>query len=945
MFVSIMKKRFLTFVLLFISACLFALDSVSSDAQLYNEVKQTFENGFYPGTVSAANQLQKNFPESSFTHNALVYKGEAFINMESYDEAIQTLESAVSYMHSGSREFIRSTYLLGLAYYQKNNYSLALEKFYLACKLSLTNDSLESYPQSVLYSARAFYQLKRYEEAVPLFEYVTSNGNLYLSQDYAEAIQKLFLSYNNTGKYEKTISLFEKLNQNTFDKEVYYTLCLYYGDACAENKKVEKAYAAYCQVLKSGVESLAVTALKKAYVISADNNLADSGLLLSETQESFLDKPELLNEFWLRLAIDEYNAKNYSKAESYLLNLDTEASNEMLLLQKLYSAKIILEQNRPVQFAEDNLLSVEALLKKSNTEKINDSFYSALLQCKVQLEKWEDVPAVYAKIKEPDKNAVYALSTYYYKKGQYEKVDASCGELYASALCKIGKYEAACKKYENIKSLSFDYAMALFMCRRYEEAYKISAAGESDKKDYLCGLCSINLQQWKKAGEHFARYISNNSARNDFLLLSLYYKGYAEYNSAEFKNSYSSFVRFAMENPKKEDAYVLKSYEYAVKSALQSGDFKNASIQASNLVKYSPSGQDKEKAVILSAEIFSDYNNYDSAIELLAPYTSGNNEFAAQTLFMTARIYEKQGKLSQADTVYRRIYEDLQKSSYAEEAMYRSGEVYYANQKYSEAYGRFNSYIYKYASGKFSDAALFYAGDSALRLGEIDRSIMLNRTLLQKYSSSVYLYGANKNLLAAYYSQESYSQALQVAKEMLKNFPQQAADDEIGKRVVELEKIVNGTDPRVAEKETEFAKLGGSDSAAGRHAGTELVRLYAENLYSQKDAYELAKELLSKEKASSEMADAALNADFIADYERRNGQNSSAAKMYLKAAEYYRSLKNEEGAAAALYGAAEAFAADGLYGDARETASLLKELYPQSIQAERVDRVTGDARN
>ena len=47
----------------------------------------------------------------------------------------------------------------------------------------------------------------------------------------------------------------------------------------------------------------------------------------------------------------------------------------------------------------------------------------------------------------------------------------------------------------------------------------------------------------------------------------------------------------------------------------------------------------------------------------------------------------------------------------------------------------------------------------------------------------------------------------------------------------------------------------------------------------------------------------------------------------------------------ALIPAAEAFAAEGLDGDARETAALLKELYPQSIQAERVDRVTGQARN
>ena len=96
---------------------------------------------------------------------------------------------------------------------------------------------------------------------------------------------------------------------------------------------------------------------------------------------------------------------------------------------------------------------------------------------------------------------------------------------------------------------------------------------------------------------------------------------------------------------------------------------------------------------------------------------------------------------------------------------------------------------------------------------------------------------------------------------------------------------------------------------------------------------------------NEERADAAYNAEFIAEYNRRNGNNKKAAEMYLKAAEYYRSVKNENGAAASLYGAAEAFAAEGLKGDARETAALLKELYPRSIQAERVDRVTGDARN
>ena len=79
---------------------------------------------------------------------------------------------------------------------------------------------------------------------------------------------------------------------------------------------------------------------------------------------------------------------------------------------------------------------------------------------------------------------------------------------------------------------------------------------------------------------------------------------------------------------------------------------------------------------------------------------------------------------------------------------------------------------------------------------------MLNKTLLQKYPASVYAYGANKNLLEAYYKQEEYSQALSVAKTMLRDYAQQAADDEIGKRVKELEKIVSGTYRPVANKES-----------------------------------------------------------------------------------------------------------------------------------------------
>ena len=279
-------KRFL-FVSIFLIAGFCFAQQTDSDAQLYNEVRQSFSNGFYPGTVSAADKLWKNFPDSSFIHSALAYKGEALINMESYDEAISTLETAITYMHSGTSEIIRCNYLLGRAFFSQKKYTQALEKLHLSCSLSLKNNEMECYAPSMLYSARAFYELEKWEEAKPLFEYVISNGKLFGKTEYSEAAQKLFLCYNKTGDAQKTAALFNKFDEKDFEPSVYLTLCFYYGDACVALKKNTEAYEAYSRVLESSDEN-----------------------------------PEKVNVFLLRLAADEFNAKDYVKAENYLSKIE-----------------------------------------------------------------------------------------------------------------------------------------------------------------------------------------------------------------------------------------------------------------------------------------------------------------------------------------------------------------------------------------------------------------------------------------------------------------------------------------------------------------------------------------------------------------------------------------------------------------------------------------------
>jgi TolA-binding protein len=224
-----------------------------------------------------------------------------------------------------------------------------------------------------------------------------------------------------------------------------------------------------------------------------------------------------------------------------------------------------------------------------------------------------------------------------------------------------------------------------------------------------------------------------------------------------------------------------------------------------------------------------------------------------------------------------------------------------------------------------------------MKTGDLDKAIMQNTTLVSKYPASIYSYGAYKNLLQAYYEQQNYRDALSTARLLVRDYKEQASSDQIGQRVIDLERIVSGTDREVVEKLGEYERAGKTASKKGRNAGSELVQLYAKHDENEA-AITLALELLNYQKDGDEMYYAAQNADFAAEYYYNQSQSKKAAEYYLKAAEYYRSSgqDRDDKAAAALYSAVDSFVSAGLKGDARVTANLLVELYPDTKQGKKV---------
>ena len=891
----------------------------STELDIYNEINIYSNAKYYPGVIEQAELLEKNYPGSVFIVPARIEKANALIILNRYEQAEETLLEVLSSLHFGDEAYARCWCYLGKAYYYGKDYISALNAFYTACDVENREETKEYYYPSILYAGRINFFMELYEKAVPLLEYVVANGSHYTALEYDESLQKLCFSYNSCAQYDKTISLYSKLDSGNFSDKVYSALTIYAADAYEKKGQVQKAY----EVLNK-----------------------------NENQ----DFKEMLAVFRLNLGAAAYSKKDYDGALGYFKLAEESTSENVLLPCFIYRQKIALDKGgkKAVEEVQNALKENEERIfaQSQDIPGLTDSYWALMLRCAAWGSNAEDeVLSYYKQIENPAAKdaytAAYVLRTN--DKATAEKIvapfaaDTSCAKLYASLLAQNGKYELAERQYKTLldnKKLDgagrLEYAKVLYHQQKWQAAYEQAIASNKYLGFYIAGLCKYNQTEYRAAYEQLTKYINSKNTTSQYQRLAQYYRGVCSYKTSDYKNAYKILSAFTTDY-KQRDSFLYGACELGAKSALMNGDLKNAALMAEKMIDSSMNESQKQNAIIYCSEIYTDCKEYDKAINILSPYTTEKSDFAVRCILATAEVYVKKGDLDKADSAYKKITTQFAGTQSAEDAAYRSGEIYYAAQKYSEAQTRFTKYIYDYVNGKYADAAYYFSGDCNMKTGELDRAIMQNTTLVTKYPKSIYSYGAYKNLLQAYYEQENYREALSTARLLVRDYNEQASSDGIGQKVVELERIVSGTDRQIVEKNSEYERAGKTGSKKGRIAGSELVQLYAEHGYND-EAKALALELLNYQKDGDEMYYAAQNADFVALYYYNSGESKKAAEYYLKAAEYYRASgrDDKDKAAAALYSATDAFMAAGLRGDAEVTAKLLVELYPGTKQGSKV---------
>ena len=912
-------------------------------------MKDSYKSGFYPGVVRYAEEILRHEKDSLAAFRASVYEGESLFKMGRIEDSIEILQKYQLNGESINPESIQLNsarfYWLGRGYFVRRNFSQAQKCFFSSAAIfkelekssaKTAETSLDYYSLSMLHGAKCYIELKDYKNAIPLYEYVISNGSKYFIEDYKNSTIALAQSYNfsaDSKNASKCVKMISSLENAKFDDETKYSLLILKGDAYENLGSYKLAYDEYCRVIKNAPAYLAASAMQKAYAVSSNHRSevgSEAGEVLSRAESRLSEYPDLLSEFWTRLAVDAYNAKDYKKSLAYFKDAQKNASSSQKEIAAVYRAEIawITSTDKDAGAKQAVAVLAEASLTKSGSK--NETILLSIARFNAYAKNWKDCETYASKClksenPEIQKNAVYWAALAKYEKGEIAKAvatienykkdnkieDKSILSLYAKALAKQGKYHDADVIFYSLGERNqldndgrLDYSRTLLIAGHYVSTKQQASKAKGDEAVYLSALASFNQHRWAEAEAAFSKVLSSKTLDKDYVAYAQFYHGYAQYQLGEYPKAISSLNHFIEENPL--HTFVWSAHMTVARAAAFSKNESEAVSASQNAIKTARNEKDRNEATILAAGILADNKKFADALALLYPYISKKSEFGYECKYRSAEILVQQGKSAEADKYFSELASLGEKEAnlIAEESAYRRAELAYSAENYGRAAELFELYNKKWPGGRFSFAAIYFSADSLAKSGNDIRAILRYQQITDSKAETSYRYGSEKNLIELYQKTGDYVSALEMANKMLEEYGSQATNDGIGKKITELKKL-----------------------GAGSAVSTD-------------DKVKLAEKALDKYRNEPSKSEENMkNAIFLAGAYRLKGENKKSAQIYLEAVKYSRQAGNNENAARSFYGAVESFDAAALYADSKATYNELKKLYPESTYTKDAEKI------
>jgi len=721
------------------------------DKALYNLGLIYYNSGKYDLCRSKLKLLLNDYPVSEYYGNSLYWVGESFSSENKPEQAIEFLEEAVA--DKRNKKFADySIYTLANAYEKTGDYIKAV-KYYDQLLTYHKNSTLAT--SSQIRIGICYFKLKDYQSSIVELR---SPRLTNLSDDmYSESIYLLATSYYRVGEYDDAgksyLEVIRKFPGAKYSQAAKYGLAWTYF----QQKKYSEAFLQFDELsIESdslGIKSLFWKGECKRYL--GKNNEANA--IYKEFLEKYPNDP-LAEEAQYQLGVVYFNADNTDLATRYLISAN--ASEDSVIRGKSFAMLGEIELSKGNFTAAKNYFDI--VLANKGAEK--SVHCRALLGLGISLFHLND-----------NKTALKYLSELENKEPGFEsqKLNFFLAENYFS----LGEYKTALNNYNSATGADQEINSQVI----YGKAYSYFNTGDYENAAYQFADYINKNPKNKRLSDARLRLADSYFGSKNYSAAS---KVYEELFNADAKLSTDPYARYqyAQALYKSGKTYEAINEFKSIQEKFPTSEYAEVSLYTIGWIYF----QKKEymQSIAQYNTVISKYPNtklepiiyysigdaqfnmekYDSAIvnyeKVLSQFPTSQYVFDAVTGIQYS--YVAKGNPEKAVSFLGEFVAQNPSLSYADQLMFKKGEIYYSLRQYDKAKTEYESFTSAYPNSKLAADAYYWIGKSAQNLSQSEEAIFNFDKVFNSYKNSELASASILEMGLIYRSLKNYDDAISI---------------------------------------------------------------------------------------------------------------------------------------------------------------------------------------
>ena len=685
--------------------------------------------------IKKLTDVETNYPQSKYIADVRYGLLDIYLSNGEMTKADEYYKKLIG----GSNEE-KANILLANHYFAQKNYEISM-KYY-----ELVDNSKD--PKVIYGSAFSMFKVGESKgdiEGKKLVERSKEDFKNLLGTDLnSEGIYYMALIDFRAEKYSEVIKDLKSYDESKMKREYRSNIDLFLGKSYFETKNYKKAKIYYTDVYnrtqsKEGLYQLIL-------VNSRLGDLQNTGLRFDEYKTKFSTDIEYRQKIYLTVGNTYYKGGDIKGAKNtykeYLRSYnDTKISENLitiLVADGSYKDLVTYLTPQP-KTAENRYLLGIAYLGLTQYEKAVEKFEGVI--------KGKD-----ASLAQKEKASHNLIKTHFAAKN-YESAIRSAKQYFA-----VNEY----KKYSHeVMDLE---ALSNFRMGKYSEAREIF--GELGKTPKYKGYSQFQIAEtYYNEGKFdlsFKGYndIYEENKKGEYALRSLYWGINILYTQEKYEDVIKKSGEFNVEYP--ESNYIADVNFYRADAYFKLNDIKSAAKTYTKIYQGTADEKLKNKTAKELTTLYYNVDDYENA-NLWKEKISDSNE----KIYLSALIYEKQGKIDLAVVEYKKLIDNVE---YGSKVNFNLATHYYKEKNYDEA-KKYYENILKVENGPYKDTATYRIGQIYFNSKDYSKALRNFMRIELLYEESNLREAAKLKIATTYELQKEDEKAKRTYEEFYETYP------------------------------------------------------------------------------------------------------------------------------------------------------------------------------